>query len=411
MRHALFCSLLVIAPMALAQTPDHLVGITRTTPLLLHLDHWNCTPLMRCLVPGMPPVLPLPNAGGTAWDSARSAAWVSNGALIALIDDQCTVLCPPQPIPMPVVNPVITGLDLAEGMGQLWMTDGLNNVYRLRPTCPPTVLQVCPTGLPVAPNASLTGVAVDERNQIVFYTYSDFGTGQSRILAAPVAAPCQIFWSHPVPQCAAGLLGPLTGCAVDWCREVLYVTDGQNTQAIAYDYLLGPPTVVILNTNCCFLQPPLPDPLIGLAVRPGRATSHGQACSNGACANCPMRHSLANDPNLGNAAFRLELDGAPGNGLAWCILGAGPCAAVGPSLPPLCGPVLTPIVLGTLGPVPTGGPMPCGGAAGFPLPLPVAPGLCGSVISSQCIVLCPGGALVPLGTAMSNCLSFALQGS
>jgi len=75
--------------------------------------------------------------------------------------------------------------------------------------------------------------------------------------------------------------------------------------------------------------------------------------------------------------------------------------------------VWTPHLLGILGPVPTGGVVGggvCDGAARFPLPLPLIPSLVGTVISAQSIVLCASltGAV---GTAMSNCLSFELQGS
>jgi hypothetical protein len=151
------------------------------------------------------------------------------------------------------------------------------------------------------------------------------------------------------------------------------------------------------------------DPMVGLAVRPGRATSMGNPCANGVCPACPMVHSLGNDPNLGNAFFRLDLDQAPASSLAWCIFGTGPCNAPGVSGPPLCGPIFATPALGSLGPNPTGGLGPCAGSTNFSFPLPPWAGLAGWTISSQCVVLCVSGGSI--GTSISNCLSYTLQGN
>jgi hypothetical protein len=148
--------------------------------------------------------------------------------------------------------------------------------------------------------------------------------------------------------------------------------------------------------------------MIGLAVRPGGATSVGQPCANGVCPVCPMRHSLRNDPNLGNSQFALGLDLAPPGQLAWCVIGAGPCSPLGVVIPPLCGPLFTTPILGTIGPVVTAGGGPCGGTATFPLGLPVIPGLCGAILSSQCVVFCSNTAGA-IGTSVSNCLSWQIQ--
>jgi hypothetical protein len=360
---------------------------------------------------GFPPALAQPWAGGTAWDSARSGAWICNGAVIALVDDACNYLCPPMPVPLPAAAGVITGLDNAEGMNLLWMTDSLNNVYQFRPTCPPQLVSACSLPGPIALNAALTSVAVDEQSRIVFYTHANFTTGQTQILVAPVAAPCQVFQTVPLPQCSttANQMGPITGSAVDWYRNILYVTDGNNTEAIRYT--MTPAGVVFGATSCCFPPSLTLDRMVGLAVRPGRETPFGQGCANGSCPNCPMVHGLVNDPNVGNTAFALDLRSAPASSLAWCIVGAGPCGP-GPTVYPLCGQVHTPNILGTIGPVFTTFGIGCGGSAVFALPLPLIPSLCGSVISSQCAVLCPGSSTTnPFGTSLSNCVTFLLQGT
>ena len=56
----------------------------------------------------------------------------------------------------------------------------------------------------------------------------------------------------------------------------------------------------------------------------------------------------------------------------------------------------------------SGGGIGCTGSADFPMPLPAAAGLAGVVLSSQCVVLCSN--VIGLGTSVSNCLSFELQG-
>ena len=77
-------------------------------------------------------------------------------------------------------------------------------------------------------------------------------------------------------------------------------------------------------------------------------------------------------------------------------------------VPPLCGPIYTPAVLGTLGPAVVAGGGICNGTASFPLPLPANPAFAGMVLGAQSIVVCPGPA--GFGSAVSNCLSFELQG-
>jgi hypothetical protein len=99
--------------------------------------------------------------------------------------------------------------------------------------------------------------------------------------------------------------------------------------------------------------------------------------------------------------------------LAWDVIGIGPCGLLGPIFPPLCGPVHIGHLLGALGPVATGGNSggsACAGSAAFRLPLPVLPDLCGAVISSQAIVLC-ASLTGQIGTSLSNCISFELQGN
>ncbi|MBM4062641.1 MAG: hypothetical protein FJ265_16320 [Planctomycetes bacterium] len=397
----------VLAPMLLAQTPDHLVGLTRFTPNLRHIDHWACLPMGQCPVPMPTPIVLPPYAGGTAWDPVTSGAWVTNGLQLAKVDDHCAVQCPPMVIPMPGLNAVATGLDVVERQNRLLILDSMGLLHTFTNTCPPNPIATCNTGLAGGlPQRFTSGLAVDEGLGLVFMAYCDFTTGANSIAVSLLANPCQVLCHLTPPPCPTAF-GPITGLAVNWARRILYATDGNNTMAMGYaPSPIG--CVQIVSVNCCNL-PVAADPLVGLAVRPGRASSMGQPCGNGACLPCPMNHRLGNDPNLGNAFFRLDLDQAPTGSLAWCLIGAAPCSVPGVLVPPLCGPVFALPVLGSLGPNPTIGIGQCSGSTSFAFPLPLNPGLAGWTLSSQCVALCVTGAIQ--GTAVSNCLSFVLQGN
>ena len=355
-----------LATLLPAQTPDHLVGITRATPALRHQIHAACTILNQCALPGMPGSVGLPPfVGGTAWNPARSGAWVSNGLRIGQYDDNCAVMCPPNP------------------------------------------LGVCNTGLlPTAIGNVTSGLAVDEAEGLVFISFPQFPGGLNRIVVTQIGAPCTPVATFLAPPCFAAF-GPILGLACDWGKSILYATDGTST--IGMNYVWAAPMLNVVGITCC---PPIAvnEPMIGLAIRPGRETSTGQPCANGSCPPCPQVHSLRNDPNLGNLVFTLGLDQAPAGAFSWMLLGSGPCLAPGVTIAPLCGPIYTLGYLGSLGAVPTGGGLfPCDGQASFDVPLPSAPALAGAVFSSQCLTLCLGGGV--LGYGLSNCISWELQGN
>lgn len=401
-------SLLLAAVSLPAQTPDFLIGFTALNNLR-QVDHPNCAILAQCPAP-MPAIAVLPPyAGGNGWDPVRPGTWVTDGLLLAKFSDACALMCPPQPIPTLGPNAFATGVEVVESQNQVWIIDSLGNLHTYSNTCPPQPLGVCNTGLvPMAPQTFTSGLAVDEGNGYVFISHCDFTTGANFIAVSRLNNPCQVLCRVPVPPCVVPF-GTIRGLTVNWGRRTLFATDGFNTMALRY--VPGPQCVQFVVASCCTLPVLGPDPMVGLALRPGGATSMGGACANGTCPPCPMLHSLGNDPNLGNAAFHLRLDQAPVGNLAWCLIGTGPCTAPGVAPPPLCGPVFTPTpLLGTLGPNVVGpGSAICGGSTAYPFPLPAAPGLAGWVISSQCVALCTSG--LGTGTAVSNCLSFMLQGN
>jgi len=394
-----------------AQTPDNLIGLTRNAPIIAQQDHLPCAARPFCPAAGMPPAAPLPPfVGGTAWDPRQRQVWVSNGQLLAAYDmNGCAPNCPPMPCPTSSPNALCTGLAFVESLNQLWILDSQGVILQCTPSCPPAVIAQCTTGLLPGINAATSGLAVDEGKGLVFYSYTNFTTGVSTFHVAYQTAPCQFWFVQTVGPCVPGMVfGPVTGLAVDWCQSLLYLTDGLQTQSLNYTLGAGGTFMTAIGTCCTWTGTgPIPDPVIGLCVRPGHATTMGPPCANGVCPPCPMQHRLRNDPNLGNLAFTIGLDGAPTGALAWCLIGFGGCAGPGVIVPPLCGPILTPPG-GALPPQLIAGAGACGGTANFPMPLPVISGLCGAVLSSQCIVICPGGGI---GTSMSPCLSWRLQGS
>jgi len=397
------CVLLLVNAVP-AQITGNLIGLTRTTPALSQRN-LTCVPAPICVVPGLiPPSLPW--AGGSAWDPMRDVLWVSNGPQIAaVVPGTCTMFCTPQPAPL--INPAftVTGLEVVESQNRLWMLDSNGVIYQCTLTCPPTRISTCNTAFTSVPSWSTGGLAVDECNGLVFCTYSNWNTVANVLGMARIATPCQFFNQLPVPT---SCLGAITGLAVDGCRRVLYLTDGTVTMSWNYVVGTGPaPTVTFANYTCCSMVSPT-GPLVGLALRTAGAVSTGGPCSNGSCPSCAMNHVLRGSPNLGNASFGLDVNGAAFDTFIWCVIGIGGCNSTGPVIPPLCGPALVSSpTLGTLGPfhAPLGSG--CSVYAPFNLPLPMMPGLCGMPLSSQCIALCATGS--PLGTALSNCLSWTLQ--
>ena len=407
-RSAPFAFSLLLAATAAAQGSDHLAGVTRNAPFLRQVDHDACALLGQCGLPGMPAASALPTfVGGTAWDPVSGGAWVSTGLLLGRYDDTCAPTCAPAAIPTLAANAFVTGLEVVTDRDELWILDSTGALHQYTNACPPMPMGVCNTGLPlVAGQQATTGLAVDEANGIVFVAYPDFPSATNTIVVSDLAAPCVAISQFTLPLCAGAGFGTVRGLACDWGKSVLYATDGVRTLAVPYTY--AAPNVTPLAPTCCPGNPGA-DPMIGLAVRPGGATTTGAPCASGSCNACPMQHRLGNDPVLGNADFRLRLDGAPAGSFAWCLIGAGPCFVPGVAAAPFCGPVHTVPFLGSLGANPTGGTAACDGMAAFDLALPADPTLAGAVFSSQCLTLCFGGGV--FGVAQSNCRSWALQGN
>lgn len=397
-----FATLLIAGP-TVAQTETIQIGPTRSGTLLA--ERIGSQVQIRCTLPGfaVPPTQPW--AGGAAYDPILDAVWISDGTSLAAVDHAtCSLVCGPMSWPLPQPGAVIVGLEVVESLGEVWILDSAGDLHRARHGCPPLLLSTCSTGLRQTAGRACGGLAVDEVQGFVFYTYSNWTTQSTQVFIAPISAPC-LPMLPPLNMINCPTDPPLravTGLAVDGCAHHLFFTDG--AVSVVMGYLISP---FWWGAQPCGVRAILPgpnDPFIGLAVRSRAATSLGTACASTGCAPCPLVHRLANAPNFGNPAFALAIDGVPAGGFAWCLVGVYACSGPGLFLPPLCGPLTTGPLLGVLGPVFTG---PGSGCNQVRFTVPVTRAVCGWPYSSQGAILCTSAGLP--GTAMTNCLTWTVQ--
>ncbi len=388
----------------IAQTMPNLIAPTLNNSLIHQSVHGTCTPLGTCGT-GLVPTTTFFWAGGSAWDSANTALWVTNGQTLGRFGmNGCTLQCGPIPVPKSSLIAEATGMDLHDGLNQLWVIDSAGWITQCTNACPPVVQNSWNTGLPITGTWVTSAIAIDELRGLVFYSTCDFGFGQGRIYVAPIATPGLWFQSTFVFDCLP-VPTLITGMAVDAANGALYWTNGRGTVRWDYTYNGAGPSVTYVQNSCCLQLAPMPDPYTDLSIRWGGATSVGGPCANGACAPCPNVHLLRNAPLLGSV-LQLGLDFCQPGTLAMCGVDFGPCQSAGIAFPPLCGQLLLPMTAAMLplGPnIPTGGG-PCSATTTWLLPLPSNPSFVGQVMSSQCVSFC-----FPTGTSMSNCLTWVLQ--
>lgn len=410
MRNHLLSAFVFLAAPALAQTAPGLIGLTRNLPLVLNINTGTCL-AQRC-IPAIPSASTLPPwAGGTAYDSVRGGTWITNGNVIAEVGQgTCATFCPAQPVPISP-NAVATGLAYNESTKTLFISDSLNFISTVQVTgCNLTVTSTCQTWPVSTTNPTIGGLATDDVNGLIFYSGSSWtaSTPNNTIFVARQTTPCNYFCKLLVPNCGGVVLGPITGLAHDCCRNVLWATDGINWTAISYNLTNCTATAL----SCCKL-PFTTEPLIGLCTLPSIATSTDQtaaskSCTNPSCATCPtMEHTMIGQPTLGTPGFTLRLDNAPAGATGYLLLNAGACTA---GVPFGCGQIFVPLAgWVVIGPFGTGGGVGCTGGNAFTLSLAPNPSYCGLTFSTQYAVLCLAG--TPIGTALSNCLSWMISSS
>jgi len=399
---------LLPAAATVAQSPPNLFGITLAplsgTPMIHQSMHSTCTQLGSCTT--TLPATPLSYwPGGSAWDSATNSAWATTGTVLARHDlTTCATNCGPVPCPRSLGSQA-TGLDIHDGLNQLWTIDSLGIITRSTNNCTLSFVTSHNTGLTLAAGpTSTSGITIDELRGLVFYSTCNFAVGSGNIYVAPMSNPGAWFQVTPVQDCFTNP-SLITGLAVDAGNSVLYWTNSRGTMAWPYTYNPAGPSVTFGLQTCCIQMAPFTEPYTDLSIKWGGATSSGAPCANGTCPPCPMLHTLRNAPLLGTT-LQLGLDSAPVGMPVWCLISFGACTGGGTPFPPLCAPPLVSLTASalTLGMNITTGGVGCSGTTTFLLPLPANPALAGLPLASQCIGLCP-----PTGTTMSNCLSWVLQ--
>lgn len=182
-----------------------------------------------------PPAAPTghpPYAGDRCDHDDERAAWTTDGTRLTRHG------CPGQdglsmPCPKSAPDAVATGLAVLASVQQLWVLDSAGVITICQMSSPPTPLQTIPTGLTGTATAGPSALALDERNRLAFYVWTDFATGRSELRVAPLATADQPFHRQDVtPKAAAP--HPITGLRIDAARQTLQLTDGQATWSMRY---------------------------------------------------------------------------------------------------------------------------------------------------------------------------------
>jgi len=414
-RLSLLVNLTLAVSMVQAQTTPQLVALTGRTPLLVTQTRDCVTKSCRVALPTpLPPVLPY--AGGTAYDSVLGEILVSDGFRIIHVDpDTCSTVCGPYQPPI-TTSSVVTGLAMDEVQKVLWISDSSNTLSKTT-GCPATLVSSCKMAMPVG--YTVAGLASDDLRGLLFYAAGDWGMTPPRpnlVVVTKTSSPCTPLCTIQVTGCGTNPMNPITGLGFDPITSTLFMTDGRQTLESKFDLQ----SCTLSEVRCCGGVQPVNEPYVGLEFLPSRATILGRSCLDSICGTCPNavgQHTAIGDPTLGNPSFALRMDGLPPQSLtvvkaAFLIVGAGPCQSPGIKVLPFCGPLLVPvqplipIVIGPLSPV---GTVACTAYVSVTLAVPIDRSLAGQVLSSQFVMTCTHQLAV--GTAVSNCLSWAIGGS
>jgi len=362
----------------------------------------RCSPLLA------PPATPF--AGGTAYDPRRQVVWDTDGTQLGgwllLVSAPCsTPHCRPGPAPVPA-GALATGLAFDETRDALWMVDSSPSLSLLRLTSAascPTLTARCSLAGVIPPTHVPGGLAFSENRQLVLWSSSVFGAGAPAniVYVAAAANPCVVtcrITLFGTVGCGGGPLGPIVGMAYDDCTDRIYVTDGSKVLRARFV-----PPCGALEFECCAAA--VVAPYYGLDLEADHPASIGRACLQASCGTCTgLALGAVGDPALGNAGFALRVRGAPVGALAVLALHPGPCAA---GLPLWCGlyhPAAIPPAV-TLA-LPLAGAGTCGAEGEVPLPVPMAPWLCGAKLCAQAAIFC-----VPSGHGLTNALELPFSDS
>ncbi|MHC4851849.1 MAG: hypothetical protein ACYTF5_07500 [Planctomycetota bacterium] len=355
------------------------------------------------------------HGGGTAYDAARNAVWVSDGRAIALqqvANGQVSCQFNATLSGTFGKNYFVSGLAHSNKRKQLIQMEMVvgttSNSLRLRfydtSACPPKLLNTtCSFAIPTtnAPGVA-HGLAYDEARDLIFFTMSGSGfagwTSSVNYISYSIAClgPVKPI-SFPVPlfsQCG-GANTPVKAMTYNSCTRILYVTEGTVTLKMDISNLAKP---VNLNasTPCCKFN--VKNKVWnGLAIVPNSVIkSVGTSCLSSGCPSCSNMTLgfTGGDLALGNQDLAIQITGAPAGGTAGFYISLGNCVTPGLSLPGLCGAIHTPISAGQplfIGNFSLSSGSGCTGIMKIPTPMPSDRSVCNTSICSQFLIRCPSG--------------------
>jgi hypothetical protein len=364
--------------------------------------------------------------GGTAYDAARKAAWVSDGTKIALQQTGAAQVSCLMSATLSGTGTgyTVTGLahcNKRKELVQMELVVGSSSnsmVLRFYDTsaCPPKLLKTtCSFPIPSGNTAGIAhGLAYDEARDLIFWTTSQNGTAgwTNTVNYINYAVACLSVkpksFTLPVFTKCGGTNGAVKAMTYNSCTQILYVTEGTVMLKMDLSNLASPKNLNASQACCKFAVKG--KGWAGLAIVPKSVTkSVGTSCLGTGCPNCSSM-SLAfvgGDLALGNKDLALQITGAPGGGLAGFYLSPGNCQTPGFSL--LCGAVHPVISAGLplfIGNFPLSGTS-CAGTLKLPTPVPSSASLCNLPICAQFLIRCPQGGLA---AGFTNALEFSVGG-
>ena len=409
-RQLLAC--LAAAPLlAQVATPPQIIGFTAqnsaTTPSASVTSQVLCNRPVSC--PSPLPMPSVPWGGGAAYNATNSSLWHTQGTRLVEVElRNCTVLCAaPANLTLGATS-VASGLAVSEARHELYQleTDVGTAAITTRGG-QKRVVSTCRVPMP-ANTMHAGGLAYDRQNDLLIYSVSQWNAVLPNNVAIFLrradpncaAVVCRI----PLPACAAGRLGPITGLGMDCCSSTLYATDGRQTAVYRVDLA----NCVATPVACCVLNHPAGETWFGIDVEPTHPRAVGQSCIDGLCRPCNNMTLIPDgDPTIGNSAFALRVVDGQAGAVSLAFLGVGPCRV--PGLPVLCGNfhlgfAPPPVFLGVAALAGVG----CLGLAVHPAPIPLDWSLCGGVVCAQNFVVCLN-ALTPPGINMTNALQLTFE--
>ncbi|MHC4516474.1 MAG: hypothetical protein ACYS5W_22655 [Planctomycetota bacterium] len=356
------------------------------------------------------------NGGGTAYDAARQAVWVSDGQNIALQQvANGKVSCQVKATLSGTYGKTnfVSGLAHSNKRKQLIQmemvvgTTANKLVFRFYDTsaCPPKLLNTtCSFAIPTtnAPGVA-HGLAYDEAREtsnvnFINYTVACLG-------AKPASFPVPLF-----STCGGGNTA-VTAMAYNSCTQILYVTEGTVTLKMNISNLAKP---VNLNasTPCCKFNVQR-KAWSGLAIVPNSVIkSVGTSCLSSGCPSCSSMTLgfTGGDLALGNQDLAIQITGAPAGGTAGFFISLGNCVSPGVNLLGLCGAVHTPISAGQplfIGNFSLSSGSGCTGTMKIPTAMPSDRSVCNTSFCSQFLIRCPSGGVAG---GLTNAIEFRVGG-